>query len=291
MNVIQEERVSVQPTVNLHGQVNLAQIRAGYLKKMQEAILLLGSRYKAIIKKIKAEKSNGSDEKVRQALIKLRERVKLIKSKLQGVKKQYDAAKAQVKKEKAETRAIRANIKKVKTDAAKIISDLRAEIRKLRDAVKKAADRSDLLKTIAKLKTDIKAVHESVKSQLEKHRKELSEKLRALHAQWTKKRQELEDAWKRKKSAMEKAWGRERQKYRDQIRDLKKRNGKCGASEIYNIRLKRCVKLYQNRAPKRPNTVRPSQRLGQFTDQLKQTKDVVNKMNTAIKKMAEMERN
>jgi len=295
LKVKQLENVHVQPVVNVNGQVNLTELRNAYLKKMRSAIVALQARYKVIIGKFQTALKNANSDDVKDALKKLKIRVKLIKDKLKNVKKQFVAAKAQVKREKAQTNELRKKIKVTKAEARKTIRELKDLIRKLRKQNKSIADKAQLVETIKRLKKDIRDVHESVRSKLDSHRRELSRKIRELHEQWSKKREELEDAWEEKKDAMRAAWAKERKEYVDEIARLKKRFGKCRSDEIYNIRIKKCVKLYQNTVaptkPKRPTPSTPKNgKYTEFNKSLKQTKDTVKKMTSALKKMAEKER-
>jgi DNA repair exonuclease SbcCD ATPase subunit len=295
MDQVHEERVAVQPTVNIHGQVNLAEVRKAYLAKMKEAILTLTKRYQQIIKKLKAAARDPNVEQgLKDQIEALKQKVKTIKTKLDAVKKQLKDARAQVKREKAETKAIKLKIKTVKTEAMKTIKSLREMIAKLRKDQKNLADKAELVKTIRRLKDDIHGVRKSVKENLEKHRRELKEKISDMKDHWFKRREELEDAWERKKDSMKAAWAKERTRYEDIIRGLKRKNQVCGKGEIFNIRSKRCVKLNQSRPaprPVRPVVAKPSSRFGQFSASLKKTKETVAKMNKALKKMAEKERN
>jgi len=286
-----EEKIHVQPTVNIHGQVNLGEIRKSYLEKMKAGIKTLSDRYKLIIKKLKlAAKDPKAEQQMKDQISKLQQKLKDIKSKLDAVRAQLKAARDQVKKEKKETAEIKNRIKKVKADAMKTVKSLREMIAKLRKDQKALADKASLVATVKRLKNDIHNVKTGVRDQLKRHHKELADKIKELHDRWSKKRQELEDAWADKEDAMKKRWARQRAAYEATIRRLRK-SGRCEGDEIYNIRTGKCVKLNQRRPAKIPKPAVPSSKLGQFSASLKKTKETVAKMNKALKKMSERERN
>jgi len=102
------------------------------------------------------------------------------------------------------------------------------------------------------------------------------------------KERELEDAWADKEDAMRSKWAKEKAAYEATIRRLR-RSGRCEGDEIYNIRTRKCVKLNQRRPAKIPKPA--SSKMGEFSASLKKTKETVAKMNQALKKMSERERN
>jgi len=285
-----EQTIHVQPTVNIEGQVNLAEIRKAYLKNMKRGILTLTKRYKLIIKKLKDAADPSANDKLKEQIEKLKEKLKLVKSKLDSVRHKYHDALAQVKKEKAETKEIKDRIKKTKADAMKTIKSLRRMIAKLRHDQSALIEKAALAGTIKKLKSDIKNVRAGVKVQLKKHHKDLADKIAQLHDRWTRKREELEDAWAKKEKQMKAKWAEEKEEYEETIARLR-REGKCDDDEIFNVRTKECVKLNERKPAKAPKVPKaPKSKFGEFSASLKKTKETMNKMNKALKKMAEKER-
>jgi len=304
LNTTQFEKLVVQPKINIKGHVNLNQIRQAYLTKMRAAIKHLASRYKKIIKRIEDSHrdTRGKKGDLKKRLRALRTKSRQLRAKLQIVRKQYKDAQNQIKREKRETSRLRGIIRKLKAQALKSVKKMRKMIRRLRRSHKRLANRAKLVRRIKRLRGQIRRVHRGLRYRLNKHKKALYRKIRSLHEQWDKKREALEDAWRSKRRLMQSAWDKERRNFKDQIERLTRRTKECGKGRIWNVRIKRCVSQKKSTDPSGPERVNPgkkpaapkparSNRLDQFNNSLKKTKQSIQKMNAAIKKMAEKERN